>query len=155
MTQYDPTMNTFATTAPKKTSWLSRWWPVLAAGALGLVIGGLAGGSGASEAPGAAEPQPVKTVEVEKIVEVEVPAGDNGCVAVAEELYSMLQDTTNEIVIPQNQVTQTLIDNLLNGLDVNQINEATSKVEKIIGATDSLTSRAQAIGADYQGCVNG
>jgi hypothetical protein len=149
--------NTPITTPPAKRSLLKRLLPYGATAIVALLLGTGIGAAGGSDS--AAAPQPTKTieVEVEKIVEVEVevPAeADATCAAVAEELQSMLSDTTDQVVIPQNEVMAVLIENLQYGIDIDQINGATEDIGQITASTEALTARIAALSPEFTRCVN-
>lgn len=148
---YDPNHNPFpATTPAKKPGFFARHKVAVIVGAAALVLGVTVGGASASGAQSGAEPQPTKTVTVEVPAAVE----RDGCREVAEELMDMLTDTANDVMIPQNEVIQTLVENLQYGVVTSEIESATAKMQSVSSATTSLTGRTQAVSSDYERCVN-
>lgn len=116
--------------------------------AAGIVLGA-AVGSGASKAPAAAEPQPVKTVTVEVPAAVETGT----CQDVAVELRDMLLTMTNEVAIPQNEALQIVVE-AATSFDYTQIDRATGIISGVTATTRSLTDRLTAVTPDYERCVN-
>lgn len=139
---------TINTTEPKEPRLSKKTIVLLILGLLGVIVG-FAAGSATSHTSGSSEPAPTKTVTVE----VEAPAADDGCREVAVELMAILNETANDVVIPQNEVMNTLYQNLVSGYDEASILDATDTLKQIASTTDGLTERTKALAPDYQECT--
>lgn len=122
----------------------------LSAVALGLGVAVGAGvGSAASAAHSAAQPAPTKTVTVE--VPAAVKTGT--CRDVAEELWSMLADQNDQVIMPLAEGGSEGISAILDN-DYAGAQEAIAKIDGANEAINDLTVRVNEIGFDYRKCVN-
>lgn len=127
-----------------------RLWPWAAVAAAGVLVGA---GIGAAGAAPTSEPAPTRTVTVEVPVGVEVEGPVEACQRIAVEYRDLLLVANERIMVPQNEITQTLIDNLMNGTDVASIEAATEKLTGVTGAANEIAERVSASAADYTECV--
>lgn len=141
----------------KPTVTLKRSTALIAAGAIilvGLFIGTLIGFGGGSGDDSAAQPAPTVTVTSEPvIVEGPPPASIVSCQEAATELYSILQVTVDQALIPYNQATMNLIE-MLQYSDYSKVEETTGIIDGVTGVVEEQTARVQAITPTYEACIN-
>lgn len=142
---------------PKRQSWLRRHWLVIALVVVTFVIGIAIGGAGKTPAAVAeSEPQPTKTVTVTKEVEVPGPAvADLSCRRAAQEMFSLLESSHNEVAMPMMEVSRTLYSYIVGDAGLSDIERATGTMEGVTATMETNTSRIEAIGPDYRACVAG
>lgn len=142
---------------PPRPSWLRRNALALGLGGAGLILGAMIGLSAGSAGDSTAQPTPTVTVTEEVVVteEVEVPAApvDDGCQAVASELFSMLETMNNSVVLPLAEGGSGGIDAFLND-DIAGVEDSIAKIESANSELIALNGRLEAVGPDYVACVS-
>lgn len=163
-----------AAKSSEKKSFLHRAWPHALTAVIALMLGAGAMSAGTApsdqaqsgqsrttqsqdahseqaEAEPEAEPEVITETET---IEVEVEVPDPTCRKVAEELHAILSGAVDDALIPYSEVTQTLIDQLMYGADVDTINGLTAKIETVTSKTAGLTGRINDIAPDYTECTS-